>query len=54
MRGTFLRVPILSLVVFGGLYWGPPIWGNYQIDPDFCISVVGLWFIRTVDGKHPA
>ena len=24
MRGTFLGVPIVRLIVFSGLYWGPP------------------------------
>ena len=30
-RGTILRVPIIRTIVFGGLYWGPPILGNYHI-----------------------
>ena len=25
IRGTFLGVPILSIIVYGGLYWGPLI-----------------------------
>ena len=31
IRGTFLGVPIIRILVFRGLYWGPPIWGNYHI-----------------------
>ena len=31
IRGTFLGVPIVRIVVFGGLYWGSPILGNYHI-----------------------
>ena len=31
IRGTILGVPILRIIVFGGLYWGPLILGNYQI-----------------------
>ena len=31
IRGTFLGVPIIRIIVFGGLYWGPLIWGNYQL-----------------------
>ena len=31
IRGTFLGVPILRTLVFWGLYWGPPIWGNYPV-----------------------
>ena len=29
-QGTILGVPIIRTVVFGDLYWGPLIWGNYQ------------------------
>ena len=29
--GTFLGVPIIRTIVFWGLYWGPPILGNYQV-----------------------
>ena len=29
--GTFLGVLIIRVIVYGGLYWGPPILGNYQI-----------------------
>ena len=34
IRGTLLGgggVPIIRTIVFGGLYWGPPILGNYHI-----------------------
>ena len=30
--GTCLGVPIIRIIVFWDLYWGPPILGNYQID----------------------
>ena len=33
IRGTFLGVPILRTVVFGALYWGPCILGNFYITP---------------------
>ena len=29
-RGTYLGVPI-RIVVFWGLYWGPPILGSYHV-----------------------
>ena len=29
IRGTFLGVPIVRIIVFGGLYWGSPIQGKY-------------------------
>ena len=32
IRGTLLGVPITRTIVFGGLYWGPLILGNYQMD----------------------
>ena len=31
IRGTFLGVPIIRIIVFWGLYWGPLILGNYQL-----------------------
>ena len=31
IRGTILGVPILRIIVYWGLYWGPPILGNYHI-----------------------
>ena len=31
IRGTFLGVPIIRIIVFWGLYWGTPILGNYQV-----------------------
>ena len=31
IRGTILGVPIIRIIVFWGVYWGPLILGNYQI-----------------------
>ena len=31
IRVTFLGVPIIKSRVFGGLYWVPPILGNYHL-----------------------
>ena len=31
IRGTFLGVPIIRIIVFWGLYWGPLILGNYHL-----------------------
>ena len=31
IRGTFLGVPIIRTIVYWGLYWGPPILGNYHM-----------------------
>ena len=30
-RGTILGVPIMRVVAFGDLYWGPPISLNYHM-----------------------
>ena len=32
-RGSTQGVPIIRTIVFGGLYSGPPILGNYHIHP---------------------
>ena len=32
IRGTFLGVPIIRIIIFWGLHWGPPVLGNYQVD----------------------
>ena len=32
-RGAFLGVPIARSIVFGGLYWGPPMLGSYHAYP---------------------
>ena len=31
VRGNVFGVPIMRTMIFWGLYWGPPIWGNDQI-----------------------
>ena len=31
IRGTFLGVPIIRIIAFGVLDWGPPILGNYHM-----------------------
>ena len=31
IMGTFLWVPIIGIIVYGSLYWGPIILGNYHI-----------------------
>ena len=31
IKGTILGVPIMRIIIFGGLYWVPTIWGNYQM-----------------------
>ena len=36
IRGTLFGVPIMSICVFWGLYWGPSILGNYYLTGDLC------------------
>ena len=31
IRGTFLGVPIIGIIVYWGLNWGPLILGNYHL-----------------------
>ena len=31
IMGSFLGVPIIRTIVFWGLYWGSPIFGNYHL-----------------------
>ena len=31
IRGTSLGVPIIRIILFWGLYWGPLILGNYHM-----------------------
>ena len=33
IRGTFLVVPLISIIVFWGLYWGPPFWETTNCRP---------------------
>ena len=49
---TFLGVPRIRIIVCWGLYWGPPILGNYHI---FGIAILAHPFpgqvLRTVSAK---
>ena len=35
IRGTFLGVPIVRIIIFLDLYWGPLVLGNYHLG-GFC------------------
>ena len=37
-----LGVPIIRTIVFWGLYWGPPILGNYHILQDWHCAHTGF------------
>ena len=34
IRGTILKVPIIRIIVYWGLYWDPLILGNYHFERD--------------------
>ena len=44
IRVPFLGVPIIRTIVFGGLYWAPPILGNYHIPSGIRIRSPGTGF----------
>ena len=46
IRGTLLGVPTIRTIVFLGLYWGPPILGNYHMG----IRVQELW-LSPINGE---
>ena len=53
IRGTILGVPIIRIIVFWGLYWGPLILGNYHIG--LCFQVVVLMrFVLTLQLREAA
>ena len=37
-RGTILGVLIIRIIVYGGLYWGPPVLGNYHMERQMVVS----------------
>ena len=39
---TFLGVPIVRTIVYWGLYWGPPVLGNYHLKHTH-IRTASLW-----------
>ena len=48
--GTLFGVPITRIIVFGGLYWGPPILGNCHI----CPQKVKGYPLSSRDCKQPS
>ena len=40
IRGTFLGVAIIRLIVYWGLYWGPLILGNYHMYNGWPVVIV--------------
>ena len=42
MRGTILEVPIIRIILFWGLYWGPSISGNYHTQNKPEVRIYGL------------
>ena len=46
-----MGVPIIRIVVFGGLYWGPPILVNYNLG---IAGQVGVWSVSGLGRKKQA
>ena len=40
IRSTLLGVPAIRTIIFCGLYWAPPVLGNYHIDFGFVAQAV--------------
>ena len=52
IRGTFLGVPIIRIIIFWGLYWGPCILGNYQMSSMlFGDTMASCTAVRSVTAK---
>ena len=60
IRGTFLGVPIIRIIVFWGLYWGSLILGNYHVGsrfvrhlrmPQVASSCIWVWSWQAPLGK---
>ena len=54
--GTFLGVPIIRIIVFWGLYWGPLILGNYHMKEEgLGFGLRGLRFrVATLNANKPS
>ena len=54
IRGTILGVPIVRTIVFGSLYWGPPILGNYHLDTTSGLELQArkLWFSNAFEDER--
>ena len=39
IRGTILRFPIIRIIVFWGLYLGPPISGSYHMVQKYLVNL---------------
>ena len=50
--GTLLGVPIIRTIVFWGLYWVPPILGNYHIKEPARICTAFLGHLKTGLAEH--
>ena len=48
--GTILGVPIIRIIIYWGLYWGPPIYGNYRLGSE--VLGFGVYLESLVHVKH--
>ena len=52
IRGTILGVPIMSIIVFWGAYWGPLIQGNYHIG-DYIGNCYRAYYLHNLRMPQP-
>ena len=51
IRGTLLGVPIKRTMVFGGLHWGPPIWGDFLFKAELRLWLSGFQ-VKSALARH--
>ena len=49
IRGTILGVPIIRIIVFWGLYWGPLVLGNYHLSGR--VKCIGGSLLKPAGGR---
>ena len=55
IRGTIFGGLILRIVVYWGLYWGPPTWGKYHVnsikEPGWSRQIQNLYEVKRSSRK---
>ena len=46
--GYLLGVPIIRAIVYWGLYWGPPIEGNYHLQAAWPWGMTRSWLLTAL------
>ena len=53
LRGTCLGIPIIRIPLFWGLYFVPPILGNYHLGPPYWLACICGYFCRMIHEDPP-